>query len=171
MLLVCQNGSINIVLFVRVALKFSELSITLHYLLSVNALYLNSYTQNYFFPYSTVTYTYCILSTHTIHQTLQFKHVFLKQIILDLCICSQHLCCHDVLTHCNAHRRGWPHDWPKSVDVIQCIYNNFIHLYPFDSFSYQIKLQCFRMRRRVSLLTDLRFTELCCFLRQPCMTS
>jgi len=56
--------------------------------------------------------------------------------MLDLCICSQRLCYHDVPIHCNATSRGWPHDWPERVVVIQCVYNNFLHVYAFDGFSY-----------------------------------
>jgi len=61
--------------------------------------------------------------------------------LLYLCICSQRLCYHDALIHCNAPRRGWPHDLPKRVVVIQCIYNNFIYVcafYVFNSHTYSL---------------------------------
>ena len=82
MLLVCQNGSINIALFVCVELAAFNLSITLHFPLSVNALYPTSYTHNYLIPCSTL--TYCVLSTHIIHLTLQHKNVFLN-VLCQIC--------------------------------------------------------------------------------------
>jgi len=57
------------------------------------------------------------------------------------------------------------------VVVVQCIYNNFIQLCAFDGFSYHTYILSARILRRVSLLTDLRYMELCCFLRQLCLTS
>ena len=56
MLMVCQNGSINIASFIRISLKHFNLHITLHQFLSLTVLYITSYTHNYFFPCSTLTY-------------------------------------------------------------------------------------------------------------------
>jgi len=61
--------------------------------------------------------------------------------MLYLWICSQRLCYHDALIHCNATRRGWRHDWSKRVVVIQCIYSNFIYVcafYVFNSHNYSL---------------------------------
>jgi len=55
--------------------------------------------------------------------------------MLDLYNCSQRLCYHDVPIRCKAPRRGGPHDWPKRVVVIHCMFSNFIQLCTFDGFS------------------------------------
>ena len=42
----------------------------------------------------------------------------------------------DVAIHCKAPRRCSPHDWSKHVVIIQCVYNNFVHLLVYDGFRY-----------------------------------
>jgi hypothetical protein len=123
---VCQNGIINIALFVRISLRPFNLRITLHYFLSVYVLYITCYTHIYSFLAAPLHTAY---SLHIPFVRRCFnRHAFLERIMLFLCICSQHLCYHDVPIHWNASIRGWPHDGPKRIVVIQCIYNNFIHL-------------------------------------------
>ena len=93
-------------------------------------------------------------------------------IMLNLCICSQSFCYHDVPILCNATPTvGAAYLVEKCSSYTIYIHNNFIHLFSFAAFSYHIEILSSSMLRRVSLLTALRNVELCCLLRQPFMTS
>ena len=86
-----------------------------------------SYTHNYYFLAVPWHPAYC-LHVSFVRRCIN-KHVSFKRFMLDLWICSQRLCYHDVPIHFYSSPRGWPHDWSKHVVVIQFIYNNFIHLF------------------------------------------